>query len=29
VRERDIQRTEPIDDELPHIAEGVPEPVSA
>jgi EmrB/QacA subfamily drug resistance transporter len=29
VRERDIQRTEPIDDELPHIVEGVPEPVSA
>jgi EmrB/QacA subfamily drug resistance transporter len=29
VRERDILRSEPIEDELPHIAEGVPEPVSA
>jgi hypothetical protein len=29
VRERDIQRSEPIEDELPHIAERVPEPVSA
>lgn len=29
VRERDIQRTEPIDDELAHVPEGVPEPLSA
>jgi EmrB/QacA subfamily drug resistance transporter len=29
VRERDIQRSEPIEDELPYLGEAVPEPVSA
>ena len=29
VRERDIQRGEPIEDELPYLGEAVPEPVSA
>jgi EmrB/QacA subfamily drug resistance transporter len=29
VRERDIQRVEPIDDELPHVGDAVPELVSA
>jgi hypothetical protein len=29
VRERDIQRSESIEDELPHLGEAVPEPVSA
>jgi EmrB/QacA subfamily drug resistance transporter len=29
VRERDIMRSEPIADELPHMGEAVPEPVSA
>jgi hypothetical protein len=29
VRERDIQRAEPIEDELPQLGEAVPEPVSA
>jgi hypothetical protein len=29
VRERDIQRTEAIEDELPHVSERLPEPVSA
>jgi hypothetical protein len=29
VRERDIQRSEPIEDELPHVGDVVAEPVSA
>ena len=29
VRERDIQRTEPIEDELPQLGDAVPEPVAA
>ena len=29
VRERDIQRVEPIEDELPHLGEVLPEPASA
>jgi EmrB/QacA subfamily drug resistance transporter len=29
VRERDIQRSEPIEDELPHVHEAAPEPVAA
>ena len=29
VRERDIQRVEPIEDELSHVGDAVPEPVAA
>ena len=29
VRERDIERAEPVADELPRLAEGLPEPVAA